>query len=48
LFVIESTARPQVLVDIPAAYADRLRPGKAVQLFKTGSEEKIEGCVDVT
>ncbi len=45
LLVLESSARPQVLANIPTEHASRLRAGMSVQLRKTGSEEIIEGRV---
>ncbi len=45
LMVIESTARPQTLADLPTEHAAHLRPGMKVRLRTSGTTEAIEGIV---
>jgi multidrug efflux pump subunit AcrA (membrane-fusion protein) len=45
LMVIESTARPQALADLPTEYALRLKLGMKVRLRTAGIQDAIEGVV---
>lgn len=45
LFVIESTAKPQVLADVPTEYASILRPGLAVKLRSDLTPGAMEGRI---
>ncbi|MBN1567833.1 MAG: efflux RND transporter periplasmic adaptor subunit [Acidobacteria bacterium] len=45
LMVIESTARPQVLADLPAQHAHQLQIGKAVRLRGSDTGQMFEGRI---
>lgn len=45
LMVIESTARPQALADLPTEHAAQLKLGMKVRLRTTGIQDAIEGIV---